>query len=600
MTRRYALSGSTLRRSLVLMGRGLAASPRTFAIAIIASAVYGAATVASGWLVGQVTDQVVIPAAQGEDVTTGGVVLAGLVLLAVVIVTAVSVALRRIYAGIGFFDVQVSHRKALTRRYLDLPMSWHRRRSTGELLSHASADAEAAAGVFQPLPLALGVLVMLSIAIGAMLAANVWLGLIGLSVLPLVLVANNSYRKAMSPAITHAQVQRADVADAAHASFEAAAVVKTLGTAHVEQERFEAATGRLRDAGIRVGRIRSVFDPALDAIPSIAALVVLAVGAWQASIANASAGDVVTAAYLMSIIAFPVRALGFVLGELPRSLVGHDRIAQVIDTELTRAAPVVSGEEASLAGVELRDVTLDVPGPSGSIRLLDGVSVTIPTGRVLAVVGRTGAGKSTLLDVIATLTPHTGGQILLDGRDVAGRSHAEIARQLAYVAQDTFIFEDTVRANVTLHEPGTPEPSDDEVWDALRRAHVDDVVAALPNGLDAPLGERGTTLSGGQRQRLAIARALIRRPRILLLDDATSALDPAVEQAILADLPRASDGVAAPTVVMVAYRPATISLADSVLHLAHGAVVDSGTVADLLQRDEEFAALLSTYERDRA
>jgi ATP-binding cassette subfamily B protein len=589
--------GGTLRRGLRIVGRGIRDEPRTFALAVLGSAVYGAGTAGSGWLLGRVTDDVVGPALRGEGgVSTGDVWRAGGVLALVALVTAAGVVVRRAAAGTTMYALQARYRRRVTRQYLHLPLAWHHRHPAGQLLSNANADVEATWQVFAPLPFSLGVLVMLAVAVVAMAAADPVLAVIGLFVLPAVGVANVVYQRRMSPLVMRAQQLRADVSGVAHESFDGALVVKALGREREETERFGAEAARLRDANAAVGRMRGVFDPLVEALPTLGTLAVLVVGTARVGSGAADTGDVIQVAYLLTLLGFPVRALGWVLGELPRTVVGWERISAV----LRAGGGLEHGSEQlrpdGPAALDLQQVGYAYVDSGGEESVvLHGITVDVRAGSTVAVVGPTGSGKSTLAGLLVRLVDPRDGRVLLDGVDLRDLRRGGVAAAAALVPQGTFVFDDTVRGNITLGlgpEDGVP---DGRVWAALRLAQGEGFVAALPAGLDTRVGERGASLSGGQRQRIALARALVRRPRLLVLDDATSAVDPRVEAAILAGLRESGLGT---TVVVVAYRQATIALADEVLYLEHGRLADRGTHAELSGRSAGYARLVTAYQRD--
>src|SRR5690606_29063285 len=364
-------------------------------------------------------------------------------------------AARGISAGNGFAALQARHRTAVTRQYLRLPMSWHRSHPAGQLLSNASSDVEAATGVFNPLPFALGVVVMIGVAAVMLFRVDVWLACAALVVIPVAIAVNVVFQRYMSPAITRAQQLRAEVSDVAHESFEAALLVTSLGTADREERRFARRTDELRAANVRVGVVRAFFDPVIELLPSLGTLLVLAVGTVRLTAGDVAAGDIVTAAYLLTIMAVPVRAFGWVLGELPRGLVGYERISRVVDagTGLVPGAQPLTG--AGGVRVRFEGVGVDVRPGGRPVTLLDGVDLDLAPGSTVAVVGSTGAGKTTLVSLLARLSDPTRGRVTLDGTDVRDVRQADLTAQVALVAQQAFVFEDTVRSNVTLADEGS-------------------------------------------------------------------------------------------------------------------------------------------------
>jgi ATP-binding cassette subfamily B protein len=579
---------AVVRRGLRHVGRAVSEQPGMFTLAVLGSSLYAAMTVASAYVIGGITERVLLPAFDEGATTATALTLASLAILVVAVLKIVGIIGRRLFAGIMSYRLMADYRRRVTGQYLRLPLSWHQRHPTGQLLSNANSDVESSWFFVSPLPFACGALVMVAITVVALLLTDPLLAVVGLVVFPLIFVVNAVYSQVMSPRMERAQQLRAEVSEIAHESFDAALVVKTLGREDDEATRFAVKADELRDGLVAVGRVRGLFDPLMETLPNLGTLAVLLVGAERVAAGATEAGALVSIAYLFTLLALPIRAIGWVLADLPRAMAGFDRVTPVLEAtgEIPHGPDAAPGGDTG-AALGLRDVEFRYDGAGRPT--LQRMTFDVVAGRTLAVVGPTGSGKSTLAGLLVRLVdPHTGA-VLLDGIDLRTLREGEVSSQVAFVAQSTFLFDDTVRDNVTLG--GSYD--DEQVHEALRIAAAEDFVARLPDGLDTRVGERGASLSGGQRQRLALARAVIRRPRLLVLDDATSAVDPSVEARIL-DALRATDRPA--TVVVVAYRQATIALADEVLWIENGRLIARGTHDELLAQVPGYARLVRAYQ----
>ena len=586
-TSEVATSRDVIWRGLRILGMGIREQPRIFAVSVAGSIMFSLLIIGTAYVVGAVIGEVAVPAIESGAVPIGSLALGAAALLGLSLLRIVSMAARRLGAGFMQYRLQASYRRRVTRRYLRLPVAWHQRHATGTLLSNANSDVEAVWFPIAPMPFAVGTAVMLFGAVGVVFFTDFALGLVALGIFPMLLTLNVFYSRRMAPRQARAQQLRAEVSAIGHESFDGALVVKTMGREAQETERFRAKAEELRDALIRVGRLRGVFDPLMEALPHVGTLAVLLIGTARLRDGVIDVTDLVSVAYLFTVMAFPVRAIGWVLSELPRSVAGWDRVQRVLEAtgDMQYGQREVHQAEQP-AALKLDRVSF---GYADRQEILHEVSFEVPPGATVALVGATGAGKSTIASLAARLIDPTSGVITFDGVDLRELSAQSLARTVGLVPQVPFGFDDTVRANVSLDREGIDDVA---VWQALRLAQAEGFVAGLAGGLDAVVGERGTSLSGGQRQRLTLARALAGRPRLLVLDDATSAVDPRVEAAILAGL-----RTGGASILVVAYRRATIALADQVVYLEHGRVAGHGTHAELLATIPGYANLVTAYEQ---
>lgn len=586
VTAREVLGGG-----LRIVSRFIKARPWAFALAVTGATLFSAAIIASSVVIGWITDTTILPVLTEDVPASDRIPAVVFAIVAVAVWKAAAIVLRRTSAGWLQLRNQQDLRGQLIGHQLDLELSWFGRQSIGDLLSVADNDTQRSTSVLAPLPFAIGVslLVVGTVVLLAML--DVWLGLVALLGMSLIVSIEARAAMALYPSWEGIQTQMGVVSGVAHESFDGALTIKALGREDYETERLRVESELLRDRNIYVGVRWETYRTIIVTLLPAVSLIVLLVGAARVDAGAVTPGDIVTALYLLALLSFPIQLIAFVLFDLAVAIPAWKRVSDVLEVDerveygeavadLGGGAAPVDSDEMSF-GYELNEL------------VLSGVVVDVPAGLTVAVVGPTGSGKTTLTLLMARLWDPGTGRILIDGRDVRDFARYELSREVAHVAQTAFLFDDTALGNITMGL----EISPDQVHAAARLAGAHEFIEELPNGYDTRLGERGASLSGGQRQRIALARALVGNPRVLIMDDATSAVDPSVEAEILrrlrsAELPS--------TIVLVAYRPSSIRLADQVIFVDEGRVVAQGEHSELLTSQPGYARLVQAYENEAA
>jgi ATP-binding cassette subfamily B protein len=463
---------------------------------------------------------------------------------------------------------------------------------SGDIMSRASVDLTLIQMFLQQLGVAYGNITLLVVSLVVMVVLSPLLALIMVVSVPTFLFIAMRFRSRSFPASWMDQRFQGSVAGVVEEAVTGVRVVKAFGQESQEQDALHGEAGKLFQSRLRTARVTAVYAAALDAIPGLTQLAALALGGWLVMNGQVSVGVFLAfASYILQLVA-PVRFLSGLMATSQQARAGAQRIVELLSVQSSvqePPEPVVLTEPVGL--VEFDHVDFAYPGGEP---VLHDICLRIEPGEQVAIVGASGSGKSTLAHLISRFRDPTAGVVRLDDRDVRAYSLTSLRAEVGIVFEEGFLFSTTIRDNIAF---GRPDATDDEVEHAAVAAHAHGFVAGLPEGYDTLVGERGFTLSGGQRQRLALARAALTNPTVLILDDATSAIDARTEQAIHRSL---EEVLARRTTVLIAHRHSTLMLADRVIVLDHGRIVDSGTTEELLARSRLFRELLTGPDAESA
>jgi ATP-binding cassette, subfamily B, bacterial len=554
-----------------------------------------------GWTLGKVSVGLLVQRAVDRGIEADDMPALrrwALVIAGSAVVVGCFTGLRRYLAFREARWIEADLRERLFAHFQRLHFAYHDRTQTGQLMSRANTDLQQiqAFVVMIPLTISNGVTVLAVTAI--LLSLDPLLTLLALGSLPFLNVLATRFSRRLHPAVMGIQQESAELASVVEETVAGVRVVKGFGAEGVQAARLGIEAADVYDRSMEAARVRATFLPALELLPNLGLIATLGYGGHLVLEGGLTLGELVAFNVYVVMLIWPLRMLGMIIAQSQRASAAAERVREVLDT-----APIISdsSEGASLpaSGPEggRGDVHFDgvrfAYAPELPV-VLDGLDLTVPAGQSVALVGATGSGKTTVARLIPRFYDVVAGRVLVDGVDVRDLRLRELRKAVGIVFEDTFLFSDSIGANIAFADPDAPIEA---IVRAARLAGAHEFIEALPDGYGTAIGERGYSLSGGQRQRIAIARAILADPRVLILDDATSSVDPTKEHEIRDALTEVMRGR---TTIVIAHRPATIALADRVVLLRDGRVVADGTHRDLLASSAAYREVLAAAERRAA
>jgi ATP-binding cassette subfamily B protein len=543
-------------------------------------------TVLIPWLIGGAVNAIV-------DKEKADLLPLALAIFAAAILRLGLTVVRRLVAGKVSLAVEFDLRQTFYAHLQRLELGFFDGQQTGQLMSRATVDLQAIRFFLgYGLIFITQNLLTIALASAVMFAINPWLALIALAPAPFIVFTASRYNRVSRPAQQEVQQRLAELTAEAEENVSGIRIVKAFAREEHQLHRFSRAVSRVFDQSIYSTRLQAFFSPLIGLLPQIGIALVLLIGGREVIAGDLSLGSFTAFYTYLVMLAGPLRMLGVTMGMAQRAIASGNRLFEILDREpRIQGPPGAPPLPAGGGRVQLRDVSLrygnvgavagaadfdHTPVGSRSAAALEGIELDVEAGKTVALVGPSGSGKTSLVALIARLYDPSSGSVLVDGADVREVDVSSLRSEIAFVADDSFLFTASVAENIAYAKP---EATLEQVEAAARRAQADGFIRALPDGYETRVGERGLTLSGGQRQRVAIARALLADPRILILDDATSSVDATTEAAIKSGL---REAMAGRTTFIIAHRLSTVALADEIVVIDGGRVVDRGTHAELM------------------